>query len=158
MNARNILASTSFLVLGAFVTLPALASVEPAGAALGLAAPIALTAPQHVADDSIDRKDNGRDDFRDDSKGDLGLSAPSAYAPKQLADNSGDGPGDGSSSDGHGDGKGSSDGHGEGKGKGSSDGHGEGKGSSEGHGKGSSDGHGDSGHSSGHSSAHGSRG
>ena len=129
MNTRIILASVSFLALGAFLALPAVAS---APGSLGLTGPAVL-----AANNSVDVKDNGASK---DGIGDLGLAAPTTLrAPLQLADNSGDGVGDSgsSSSDGHGDGKGSGD-----SGSSSSDGHGHSDG------KGSSDGHGTSGHSS----------
>ena len=138
MNTRNLLVSVSLLALGAFVVLPAAASVEYAAQPLAAKAIATMT-----ADDSADGPKN--DDSPD--KGDLGLAAP---APVVVADDSADGAGDSSStsSDRGSSDRGSAD---RGSDRGSAD-----KGSDRG-GKGSGEGHGDSGHSPGHS-GHSSRG
>jgi hypothetical protein len=74
MNTRNLLASVSLLALGAFVALPAAASVERAAQPLAAKAIATMT-----ADDSADgAKNDGSLD-----KGDLGLAAP---APVVVAD------------------------------------------------------------------------
>lgn len=78
MNTRNILASVSFLALGALLALPAVAS-----------APASLGPAVLAANDSVDVKDDGASK---DGIGDLGLAAPTTLtAPMQLADDSAQG-------------------------------------------------------------------
>ncbi len=76
MNTRIILASASFLVLGALTAAPSFASVERA------------VAPQLVADDSADTKlDDGS---QDKGSGDVSLANPSAASAQLVADDSAD--------------------------------------------------------------------
>ena len=83
MNARNLFASASFLLVGALAALPASASFEPV-ASTGLAATAASAGSLHRADNSADASgDSSADSAGDRGSADKGSDRGSADKARQ---------------------------------------------------------------------------